>query len=90
MMGRRVILGIVISSVVRPRPREKSELFLIDCPVAKPVESHVHGFCAFGLYSAVDDAVGRRVVCLNGGARMLVPHLLQYYSFFDCLACIYV
>ena len=27
----------------------KFELFLIDTPIAQPMEKHVHGFCAFWL-----------------------------------------
>eukprot|EP00956_Cyclotella_meneghiniana_P018969 scaffold32085_cov49-Cyclotella_meneghiniana.AAC.1 len=73
-MGRWMVLGIVIPPVCCAGPPIKSELFLI-CPVSQPVETDIHGFCAFGLDTVVDDAFGRGVVCLNRGGRLLVAHL---------------
>ena len=39
-----MVLRPVVAKVSVPRPPKESELFLIDCPVAEPVEPHVHGF----------------------------------------------
>jgi hypothetical protein len=51
VMGGGVMFRPVIPLLLCPWAPIKSELFLVDASIAQPMESHVHGFCAFWLDS---------------------------------------
>jgi hypothetical protein len=54
-------------------------VFLVNT-TAQPVESHVHGFSAFGLDGVVYNAKGGRVVGLNGRGWLWVAHFEKEVS----------
>jgi hypothetical protein len=68
-----VVFGPVVCSVVGSWAPEKMEL-LLDFAASKPMESHIHGFCASGLYVVVYDSKGCTVVSLHGSWGLFVAH----------------
>ena len=67
----RVVLGVVVSEIIRSGLPENLELVLADA-ISHPVEAHIHGFGSFLFDCVIDDAVGTRVVGLNGCGRLIV------------------
>ncbi len=84
-----VVLGPVVSFVGMSRTPEESELVL-GFPASEPMESHVHGFGAFGLNVVVHNAHGCCVVGLHRNGRLLVAHLFKIALLWNSLACINV
>jgi hypothetical protein len=72
VVGCAVVLGPVVHPVVAWAPKE-SELTL-GIATLQPVESHVHGLCALGLYVVVYYSKGCAVVSLHGSWGLLVTH----------------
>ena len=75
MMSCAMMLGEVVGTVVGSGPPVIFEL-LLGLAIAKPVETHVHGFRAARLDVVVDDAKGCAVVGFDRGFRLFVAHLL--------------
>ncbi len=59
-----MVLGPVVCSVGGSSAPEKMELVL-GFATSKPMESHIHGFCALGLYVVVHNSKGCTVVGLH-------------------------
>ena len=70
------MLGEVVGAVVGSGPPVIFEL-LLGLAIAKPVETHVHGFRAARLDVVVDDAEGCAVVGFDRGFRLFVAHLFE-------------
>ena len=68
-----MVLGLVVGPVGGSWAQEKLELSL-GLVASKPVESHVYGFCALGLYVVADDSLGCAVVGLHGSRGLFVAH----------------
>ncbi len=73
VVGCTVMLGLVVCPVGGSWVREKLELTL-GLVASQPVESHVHGFFASGLYAVVYDSKGCAVVSLYGSWGLFVAH----------------
>ena len=76
MMGRRVILGEVITKVVTARISVEFELALFYL-VFYPIEMHVNCSRAWLFSCTVDDAVGSRVIVLRGLDSYVLPIYLS-------------
>ena len=61
---------------------------MVDAAVAEPVEAHVHGFGTFWLDTAVDNAFGSAVVCLDWSRGLLVTQFLEDVLYFNSFACV--
>ncbi len=68
-----MVLGPVVCSVGVSWAPEKMELVL-GFAASKPMESHIHGFCASGLYVVVHDSDSCTVVGLHGSWGLFVSH----------------
>jgi hypothetical protein len=73
VVGCTVVLGPVICPVVGDWLPKELELAL-GLMTLQPVESHVHGFCASGLYVVVYDSKGCAVVGLHWSWGLFVAH----------------
>jgi len=82
----RMVFCPIVGIVEFARSPIDAELFLAFA-VAEPMESHVHGFGAFGYNFAVDDSVCHRVVGLERSCWLWVAHFFQNYSNVDGLSC---
>ena len=69
-----MMLGPVVCPVGGSWGPEKLELVL-GLAASKPVESHVGGFCASGLYVVVYDSKGSAVVNLHGSRGLFVANI---------------
>ncbi len=69
VMGNGMMLGEVISQVVRALFPVDAELALAD-PISNPVEAHVDGFRAALFDAVIDDAVSYLVVGLDRCGRL--------------------
>ena len=79
-----MVLSPVVSIVGFTRPPIKFELVLAFA-VSKPVEAHIHGFCAFGLHLAINDGISHGIVGLDGSRWLFVAHFFEDDSNVDCL-----
>ena len=86
LMTGWVVFFPVVHQVGLTRLPEEVELVLVDTAVMKPMESHVHGFCSFGLDTTVDDAFGSAVVSLDECRGFGMSQFLQYVANFNCFA----
>jgi hypothetical protein len=82
-----VVFGAVVCSVGGYWVPEKMELVL-GFAASKPIESHIHGFCASGLYVVVYDSEGYTVVGLHGSWGLFVAHFCYCLAFWDGFACV--
>jgi hypothetical protein len=76
MMGRRMMLGEVVSLIVYSWLSVDDELTSVN-PVADPVETHVHGFGSALLDRVVGDAFSAFVACLGGCVRLWMTELFE-------------
>ena len=76
VVGGRVVLGVIVGKIGRPRPPVDEELSLAS-PVLDPIKAHVHGFGSFLLDGIVGKTFGGGVVDLHGGWRLWMAHFLQ-------------
>jgi hypothetical protein len=76
VMGCWMIFGLVISIVEFSGAPVDAGLFLA-FSVAEPVAAHVHGFSAFWLYLAIDDAFGSGVVGLKGHGWLFMTEFFE-------------
>ncbi len=53
---------------------------------AKPMESHIHCFSAASLDAVGDDTMCCAIVSLDGCGKLLVAHLFEEVSHWDCFA----
>ncbi len=75
-----MVLGPGVCSVGGSWAPEKMELVL-GFAASKPMESHVHGFCALGLYVVVHDSKGCTVVSCMGVGGCLWPISASVWHF---------
>ncbi len=75
-MGGRVMLGVIIGKVVRPRPPVDQELSLA-CPVLDPIKTHVDCFGSFLFDGVIGETFGSGVVDLHRRWRLRMSHLLE-------------
>ncbi len=68
-----MVLGPVVCSVGGSWVPEKMELVL-GFAASKPMELHIHGFCALGLYVVVYDSKGCTIIDLHGSWGLFVAH----------------
>ncbi len=68
-----MVLGPVVCSVGGSWVPEKMELVL-GFAASKPMELHIHGFCALGLYVVVYDSKSCTVVGLHGSWEPFAAH----------------
>jgi hypothetical protein len=73
------MLCAVVRQVCFPRPPDNFDLSLC-LAVTQPVKSHVHGLCAFWLNFIIDYSLCCRVVGLDWGAWLWMPHFLEYLA----------
>ena len=73
VVGCVVVLGPVVGPVGGSWASEKLELTL-GLTAFMPVESHVHDFCALGMYVVVYDSEGCAVVGFHGSRGLFVAH----------------
>ena len=76
MMGRGMVLGKVISEVLRARTPIHDVVSLADT-ILYPVKAHVHGFGLALAGGPVGDAGGAGVVSLDRSGGLLAAHLFQ-------------
>lgn len=69
MMGRRVVLREVVSTVAFAGAPVDNELALADA-VTDPIEAHIHCFGAFLFDSVINNTSSSAVVSLNGCGRL--------------------
>jgi hypothetical protein len=78
-----VMFGPVVGSVVGSWGQVVSKLAL-GITAAKPIESHVHCFSVAWLDVVGDDTMCCAVVGLDGCGRLLVAHLFEEVSHWNC------
>ncbi len=68
-----MVLSPIVSIVGFTRPPIKFELVLA-FSVSEPVETHIHGFGAFGLHLAINNGISHGIVGLDGSGWLFVAH----------------
>ena len=64
------------------------EELILGFSASQPVDYHVHQFKLFSHNVVVYHVMVSRVVCLNGRWRLLVTHIFQENSFWNCFTSI--
>jgi hypothetical protein len=77
------MVGPVVGSVLGSWVPVVSK-FALRLTAAKPMESHVNCLSAAWLDVVGDDTMSCAIVCLDGCGRLLVGHLFEGVSHWDC------
>ncbi len=86
MMFCRMVLGPIVGIFESSRLPKDSEL-LLALSIPKPMESHVHCFCAFGLNFVGDNAFGAGIVRLHGSWWLFVSKFFKDDPNIDSFFC---
>ena len=74
-LGWAALWGLFqLSALLVVLGRFKKTKLVLGFAASKPMESHIHGFCASGLYVVVYDSKGCTVVGLHGSWGLFVAH----------------
>ena len=76
VMGRRVVLGEIVTEVSADRFQINEKLTLRGA-VLDPIEAHIDGFGSFLLYGAVCETLRGRVLVADWSWWLRVPYLLE-------------
>ena len=75
-MGRGMVLGEVVATVVTALAPEDEKLALMDA-ILDPVKAHIHGFRFSLAHGAVGNSGGTGIVGLDGGGRLWIAHFFK-------------